>query len=413
MKQTNNFINIILIGGSWLIAGLINYLYHPLMLRFLSLEEFGEFASLMGVINILWIFLVGISLFLNKEVAKASQNHEKISSLFFVSIKYLWALGLILSIIYLFLSPVIAHFLHIHTGLVILAGTTLFLSCIGTATDGVLRGLKQFRFLGIMSILGAFLKLVLGFIFVLFAFKNYGAIGWVVGSSIIWISLSIFWLIKLLEYKEEKTIDSSSLLKDFLLQKKEIGNFVLVSFFFAFFFNIDVIFAKHLFPENMVGIYAGISVLWKFLVFLLLSIETVYYSEIMSHPRQEVAFHHIRNPLLWILLTSLAALWINVFLGSFLLELLKPELAGNLRLYLLLLIYYSFLVFISFFAKILVGWWVYSTNIIFGVFACILTILVFLFGSENIESFILIFISTGASLTLVLGFIFFKKYSWK
>jgi len=39
----NNYFNILLISGSGIVAGGINYLYHPIMLKFLSLEEFGTF----------------------------------------------------------------------------------------------------------------------------------------------------------------------------------------------------------------------------------------------------------------------------------------------------------------------------------------------------------------------------------
>ncbi len=411
--QNNNLKNILLIGGSSLITGLINYAYHPLMLRFLSLEEFWEFASLLGIMNILGIFLVGISLFLNKEVAKIKDEKDEIALLFFESIKYLWILGIFLFFIYLFLSPFISQFLHIHIGLVCLAGMTLLLSCVGTANDGVLRGLKQFRFLSLMSILGALTKLIVWVTLVYFSFQNYGALGGVILSSTLGFLLSTFWVLRIIKSKKIKQTHTQNLLWDFWNQKKEIGNFVLVSFFFAFFFNIDVIFAKHLFSEEVAGIYAGISVLGKFLVFLLLSIETVYYSEITSQSKENVALHHIKNPIFWIILTSLLAIVVNYFIGNFLLEILKPELAGNLGLYLLLLIYYSFLILISFFSKILVSWGYYSTNIILGVFAFILTFLVFIFGKESIESFILIFIGVGGFLTLILGWIFWKNYSQK
>lgn len=50
---------------------MINYLYHPLMLRVLSLEEFSAFGSLVGVINILGILLSGVGLFLTREVAQS------------------------------------------------------------------------------------------------------------------------------------------------------------------------------------------------------------------------------------------------------------------------------------------------------------------------------------------------------
>lgn len=132
-------------------------------------------------------------------MAKIGAQKEKISPLFFESMKYLSLLGVILFALYIFASPLIARFLHIHVGLVIIAGVTILLACVGTATDGVLRGLKQFHFLGFMSIFSAALKLLLGLGLVLLALKNYGALGGVVGSGVLGFVISLFWVLRLLK----------------------------------------------------------------------------------------------------------------------------------------------------------------------------------------------------------------------
>ena len=409
MKQ-NNFFNILLIWGSGIVAGLLNYAYHPIMLQFLSLEEFGAFASLLWIINILGVFLVWIALFLNKQVASAGEDREKIGNIFRESMKYLGVLWVGLFILYLVASPFIGKFLRIDTLLVILAGVGLITGCMGTGIDGVLRGLKQFRFMSLMTILGAFSKLAFGLVLVLLALKNYGALGGIIASGVFTFSLSLIWCFRLLPPVSQQT-QKYALFADFWKQRKEISNFVLVSFFFAFFMNIDVIFAKHLFPEDIAGIYAGVAVLGKFLVFLLLSIETVYYSEIMSYPKEDVALHHIRNPLVWIALTALIAIGVNILAGSFFLGILKKELVSYQTLYIWLLVYYSFLVYISFFAKILVAWGCYTTNFILWAFAILLTIFVFFEDTKDIEHFIASFVILGASLALTLWVLFWKNYS--
>ena len=80
MKQSN-FFHIVLISGSTMISGVINYFYYPVMLKYLTLTEFGEFASLVGVINILLIFLVGVSFFLTREYSKNIKDMRKVKAI--------------------------------------------------------------------------------------------------------------------------------------------------------------------------------------------------------------------------------------------------------------------------------------------------------------------------------------------
>jgi O-antigen/teichoic acid export membrane protein len=49
----NNYLNIALIMGAGLIAGALNYAYYPLMLQYMSLEDFGVFGSIMGILNLI------------------------------------------------------------------------------------------------------------------------------------------------------------------------------------------------------------------------------------------------------------------------------------------------------------------------------------------------------------------------
>jgi hypothetical protein len=62
--------------------------------------------------------------------------------------------------------------------------------------------------------------------------------------------------------------------------------------------NADILFAKNIFDPNLAGIYAGIAIVSKFLIYLLLSIETVYYSQIMELSKKVVPLRYFIEPIL-------------------------------------------------------------------------------------------------------------------
>jgi O-antigen/teichoic acid export membrane protein len=66
---------------------------------------------------------------------------------------------------------------------------------------------------------------------------------------------------------------------------KNISNlkyFFIASIILTLFQNIDILIVKSLFDSETTGYYAAISVLAKFLIFLGLSIETVYYPQLVK-----------------------------------------------------------------------------------------------------------------------------------
>lgn len=114
MKKSN-LISLILVGGSTILSGLINYLYHPLMLRYMSMADFGVFASLLSVTNILSIVIMGISFFLTREFSRMIGERERVYGLYRSALLSMILLGIGLFIVYLFMSPWIAEVLHIES----------------------------------------------------------------------------------------------------------------------------------------------------------------------------------------------------------------------------------------------------------------------------------------------------------
>lgn len=405
----NNYINVLLISWSGILAWLLNYIYHPIMLQFLSLEAFWEFASLLWIFNILGVLIGGVILFLNKEYSKNIWDITKQNFIFKNSLKLFFLLGCSMFLLYNASSFIIKDFLWIESiWLVVLTWVTIIFWFVSSSIDSLLRSLKRFHIIALLQIIWPMSKLAFWVWLVWIWCKVYWAIGWVIISGIIWFMISFFYITHYFKWvKSENNI--SELLGDFRKNKKSIFNYLLVSLFFALFMNIDVILAKNIFSPWEAGIYAGIGVLWKFLIFMFLSIETVYYGQIMEYKKEELPTHLIKNPLILIVIWSIGAIWVNYFLWSFILNMLKPELADYTKVYLLILGFYSLLAFISFFSKILIWWWKYSVNYIFGILSILLIGCAYLFWQSSLEHFVYSFIVSGFIWVILIWYVFLKE----
>ncbi len=405
-----NYINVLLISWSWIIGWLINYVYHPIMLQYLTIEQFWEFWSLVWIFNLLWVLIVWLGLFLNKEISANLENKEKIKYIFLESFKLLWLIGLILYIIFIFCSPLIWDFLKIDDyKIIILVGLIIVLSFMWASEWATLKWLKIFGLIWFNSISWPLIKLLVWFILIYHWFSLYWAIIWFITSSIITFFISLLYILFYFR-KVNKVWTTKELIKDFYKNKRQILNFFLVSSFFAVLMNIDVIIVKNIFDDKTAWIYAWIAVISKFLIFLILSIETVYYWQIMEYSKKKVPIHLIKNPLILMILVSILAIFVNYFVWWFVLKIVKEELSDYTYIYLLSLIYYSLLAFISFFVKILVWWWKYYINNILWLLTMWLFVVIYTIWNSSLESFIYSFISVWIVWVIVSWIAFFREY---
>ena len=399
----NNLFYVALMWFSTIIGGAINYLYHPLMIQYLSIHEFAEFESLVGVFNILWVLTTGVSLFLVKEIAKNSKNLVMVKSIFRFSNVFLLVFGCTAYLVFALFSPFIARFLKFDSVYpVLLTGLIIIFSFQWTVVWAVLQGLKRFRFIAFGWILSSIFRLLFGVIFVFFGYKLYGAIGWfiIAGAFVFFLNFFYTWNI-LKNYETIDTIDT--LKKDFKKDSVHIFHFFLLAFFLAILMNMDVIFAKNLFDSNAAGIYAGLSVLAKFLIFLWWAIETVYYPQIMEHRKEEVPRHFLINSFFMLLILTISALVFHYFFGGMILNLMKKWLGEFVDIFLFILIFCGLYTFISLYSKVLIGWKVYAINYVLWAFLAILIALLLFLWNMDMRTFIFLFIGFSFVIALLCG----------
>lgn len=406
-----NFFYVSLVGLSTVIGWIINYAYHPLMIRYLTITQFAEFESLVGIFNILWVLTAGISLFLVKEIAKNAKNGAYVKSLFLFSNRILLVLWCFVYVVFAAFSPFIAHFLRLNSVFpVLLTGMIIPFSFQGTVVSSVLQGLQKFSFISFTSILASVCRLAFGGMFVWAWYALFGAIGWFIASGAILLGINLVFVWRLLQ--SYPTVNANeSMKRDFKKDFYPLFHFFLLTFLLAVFTNMDVIVVKNLYNADIAGLYSGISVVAKFLIFLGSAIETVYYPQIMQHKKESPPKHFLFNAFAFLLLLMFFALTCNMVFGGWILNTLKPWLWAYKNLFLYNLMFCGLFTFVSFYSKVLIGWKVYAVNyILCGLLVALVSLLYFL-PHISVTIFVLLFIAFSLIAALCCGLFIHKIYT--
>ena len=406
MKK-NNYFYIVLFWFSWIIGWLINYIYHPIMLRFMSIEDFWIFSSLISIFNILSVVTIWFDLFLNKEFSRNLDDEKKVKSVFVDSTKIFWIIWIILFALFTVFSPFITNFLGIESNfLVIVSWLILIFSFCWISASAFLKSSKSFEILSFNDVLAPLARLVFWVFFVFFWLWILWAVLWFIASYIISLLFIIYFSFKKLKNIDYKP-NTKKLFKDFIWSKTELFNFFFVSLIFSIFMNIDMLIARNIFSSWEAWIYWWITVLWKFLIFLLLAIETIYYGQIMKFKKSEIPKNLLITPILVIAWLIIFSLIFNYFFWEFLLWILKPEFKWYLDIFLLNLTYYWFLAFISFFMKISIWLNIYKINIISSILLVFLFVFIYKFSNHSLYEFSLSFALFWIISTFILAVFFF------
>lgn len=397
-----NLFSVFLLSWTTFFVGVVSYLYHPIMLRYLDIDEFAEFESLIGIINLLSILWAALGLFIVKEFAR-SYTPRKDKVILQVSKKIWWYIWILFYMVFICLSPLLAWFLKIDSYvLIILTGLTLPMWFIGIYQWAYFQWKKQFKTISLIQIINPILRLLIGVWLTFLGFKVFWAI-W--GFVFAQIFLLILWHI-LVESRNSKNIEEISkhnkeytekwIFEDIKSQKKQLFHYFTTSVILAYLMNADILFAKHFFDNTQAGIYAGISIVAKFLVFVGMSIETVYYPIFMSEWKVYKKKIFIVSSL-YILLIVSALAFFAVFWKS-ILYFMKPWFEDYLNLLYIILIYCWLLSLLNFLVKLLVGYKKYSINYV-------------ILGYTTLWSIALYFIPSIGAIELITVFVLMILFS--
>lgn len=315
--------SILIIGG--LLANIFNFLFSLFMFRNLSVSEYGIVASLLSIIAlstlpagaiISTIVRFSATYFANSELGKVKYMFVKINQSLFL-------LGILSLGLFSIFSTQIGNFFNIHNNiLIVLAGINVFASFVAIPNQAIIQGKLFFKFLVSLQILGSFLKLLFGAIFIYFGFST-GGVMWAFFLSTLIPYMYSFVALKFLFDKKVK------ISKINITQFASFGIPATVALFaISSFVSSDMLLVKHFFPPEQAGLYAGLSLTGKIIFFLSAPVATVMFPMLVQkHARAEKVFNlfllslaiiMIPSVTLIIIYYSVPNLIINIFNRSYL-----------------------------------------------------------------------------------------------
>jgi len=377
--KNKNLFSIFLLSLSAFWVGWLSYLYQFIMLKALDTASFWDFASLVWVINLLAVITTGFWLFLVKEFAQSKWANQN-ATIIYISIKYWLIVSSLLYAIYIGFSWILGNYLNISsTALILITGLGILLSFTALYQNAYYQANKYFSTLSLLQFLNPLLRITLGAWMV---WMWYGVIGWVLGFILPFYILFFvrFFHIRYIEVSQNSWSEAYSkttekrVVKDFLSQKKQILQYLATSILVALLMNIDILIVKNIFDGETAGYYAAVSVLAKFLVFLGLSIETVYYPQLVKESvLPKIAL--LKVSVYYAAMTLWAVVFFILF-GEMILRLFKDWLEDYISLIYPLLIYCGLLGYLSIIVKTLIAFEQYTINyllwaLIVGLVVCL------------------------------------------
>lgn len=300
----DNFLkhNFILFCGSMIVA-VFNYLYHPVLGRMLSVEEFGEVQALFslflqfGIIGGVFKIMV-INIISNSDEKEAK---ESISALYKVAIYLI----LTISVIIILFSPFLKQFFHFHSAapFVVLA-VMLFSGIPIIFGEATLQGKKKFKTISISQGIVSIGKLLFAVIFVAWGWSSSGAIFGIIVAQIFSILYLRTKMKDLLKF-DHKDIKISEKIRKNLNYAFLV---LIVSLTTSFLFSFDILVVKHYFNSEVAGLYGGIAIIARVIFFVTGSIAGVMLPSIKIHDQSGENIKILRKSLILITIVGGCAL---------------------------------------------------------------------------------------------------------
>ncbi len=257
--------NIVFFVGS-IITAVLNYLYHPIMVRMMSVEDFGEVATVMSITYLMGIFLMICGTISINIVS----NHKHHGSTAYVSLlSRIFALALPIVVVYaigiVVISPILKNVLHFDSVLPFLPlALILSVDVVNTFYGAYLRGSERFLVVSISNIISSASRVIFGVILVYMGLRVCGAIS----ALAIATFLSLMYAMYKTRGEFRLSLDEKAEITPEIRKEAAYGMLILFSFgYVTFLYASDVLFMKFFFDPETAGLYSGIAMIARIIFF--------------------------------------------------------------------------------------------------------------------------------------------------
>ena len=247
-----------------------NYLFHVVASRLLGPAQYGALAALLAFMLVVSVPCGVLQTVVAKRVAVLRAQGEEATPTGFIggtlrSVALLAGLGAVLLAM---LTPLIAALVHVGLGPPLLLGPFLFLAMLTSIPLGVLQGRLRFGGVGVVTALGVLVRLGVGIGLIQAGFGISGALlGSVLGQA---VSLGV--AIRLLGLPAGSTRSASATLE---VLRGEFGPTLAALASFWLLVEADLVLARHYLPQQVSGVYSGVGVIARAILFLPAAISIV------------------------------------------------------------------------------------------------------------------------------------------
>lgn len=311
------------LGFVAILTGLLNYITHPILIRYLSERDYvqvGVYVSMIGILSIpasgfgslmLELFRSDKSqLFVSKNFQKELWKHSFFYGIFSI-------FGVFLGIFFLDLP------ISIMTFFVIIA---LIPGVFGVYYYALLQSREVFFLIGWILIVAALARFFPAIGVIAFPYDWLGMMAFVLPIIISPILYYFFGKKYISNNSENQNFYEKMTL---LSQSNRLFWYMIVAGLYIFLQNIDVIFAKIIFSDAEVLVYMSVAVMVKFSLVLIGIFETVSLPVLMDSSRKIFHKKYIKNLILLSILGFIVSFVILPYIGNFALNIIKPGLYAD------------------------------------------------------------------------------------
>lgn len=313
--------NVIFFIGSMTVA-VLNYAYHPIISRLLSVEEFGEvqaYFSLIVQIGIISAVFGRIVLNIKTNVSENDTKENVVGQLYSLStiITGLLALSLII------FSPYLGAILNLpgYMGLALTAAI-LLISVPLTFAKFDLQAKKEFGKVSVADLITSVGKIIFALLFIYFGAKTLGALfGFFLAIFVGFLYVYPF---------SKAVIHHSSFARPTfspaIRTELKYGVLILIATsFITFLYTVDILIVRYFFDAETAGLYAGIATVARVIVFATGSIAGVAIAHVKL--KNSLAENHLIMNKSLILVSGIAgsALFVFSFFPDFIVKVLMGE----------------------------------------------------------------------------------------
>jgi O-antigen/teichoic acid export membrane protein len=273
----------VLFSGS-MVNNILNYIFHLVVGRMVSVAVYGETESLISLMTIISVPAATLIMVMTKYAAecKAQDDKRRSYELLRYFNKKIMQYGTPVFLVTIILTPFISKFLNIESNVpLIIVWTSMLLSLYSSGAQGMLSGWQKFKESSLAAIAGGALKLASALIFIAIGLKVNGLMLSFFLSAVGTYVIALACLKFIFIAGKNDTHEISKL--NFGTVKSTVATFFMGNLAITALGNLDMVLAKHNLSDIEAGQYGALTIVSKIIFFATGVIASVLFSMSAEH----------------------------------------------------------------------------------------------------------------------------------